>query len=182
MVTTFLKIVFACIFPLLLLACGPIGRIPKAVSSAVTTVIKAPEENEADPLIVEEPSLWLVGSDNINSLNDKARPVVVRVYQLKTKDAFEMANFVDIYQNDAKALGPALISKNVFSPLYPSERRKVEFELDKEAAYIAAFVEYVDYNARKDRAVLPIVNGQIPNTLYIQVTDKGPSFVDLNGG
>ena len=129
-----------------------------------------------------EPSLWLVGSDDINSLNNQARPVVVRVYQLKTRDAFDLANFVDIYQDDAKALGPSLISKNVFSPLYPSERRKVEFELNKESSYVAAFVEYIDYNARKDRAVLPIVNGRIPNTLYIQVTNKGPAFVDLNGG
>jgi type VI secretion system protein VasD len=66
-----------------------------------------------------------------------ARPVQIRLYQLKNDVAFRNATFDEVWKGDEAKLGEDLLDRQEF-PVYPNSRKVVEFERNPEAQYVVA--------------------------------------------
>lgn len=77
----------------------------------------------------------VITSPHINpSPAGEARPVQVRLYQLKTDTRFLNASFDQIWKNDADVLQDDLVKADEF-PAYPNTRTDVKFERDEAAQF-----------------------------------------------
>jgi type VI secretion system protein VasD len=81
-------------------------------------------------------------------------PVVVRVYQLKTDGAFSAADFFPLFDDDQKALGPELVSRDEFI-LAPAEQKSVDLTLSGETRYVGAVAAFRDIRNAQWRGVVP---------------------------
>jgi type VI secretion system protein VasD len=69
--------------------------------------------------------------------NGDARPVQLRLYQLKNDVAFRNASFDDVWKMDSEKLAEDLLDRQEF-PVYPDARKQVDFERNPEAQFIVA--------------------------------------------
>lgn len=69
--------------------------------------------------------------------NGDARPVQLRLYQLKNDVAFRNASFDEVWKLDQEKLAGDLLDRQEF-PVYPDDRREVDFERNPEAQFIVA--------------------------------------------
>ena len=65
----------------------------------------------------------------------EARPVQVRIYQLKTDTRFQNASFEEIWKKDADTLKDDLVKVDEL-PIYPNTRTQVKFERDEAAQFM----------------------------------------------
>ncbi|HKQ69379.1 MAG TPA: type VI secretion system lipoprotein TssJ [Polyangiaceae bacterium] len=83
------------------------------------------------------PVVTLSAGDRLNSgATGAARPVQVRVYQLKTDVKLRTATFEDIWQNDTVALQGDLV-KSAEQTIFPSETKTIKLEPNAEARLVA---------------------------------------------
>ena len=85
---------------------------------------------------VQVVSLTIVASPTINqTLDGEARPVQMRIYQLKGDIKLHAASFEQIWKEDAAVLGPDVVKRDdIF--VYPNTRTEVKFERDPAASHI----------------------------------------------
>jgi type VI secretion system protein VasD len=78
-------------------------------------------------------SLSILASHSLNpTLDDEPRPVVLRIYQLKSDVRFQSASFEEVWKNDATVLSDDLVNRDeVF--VFPETRTNVKFERDPAA-------------------------------------------------
>lgn len=71
------------------------------------------------------------------NLNEKSEPlpVVVRIYQLTDKGAFESATFGEIWKNDNGALGATMLTRNEVV-VNPSSEDRIRVDRHKQAQYV----------------------------------------------
>jgi type VI secretion system protein VasD len=81
-------------------------------------------------------------------------PVVVRVYQLKTDAAFRRSEFFALFDDEQKALGEELISRDEFV-VAPAERRTLDVAVSGEARYVGAVAAFRDIRNSQWRVVVP---------------------------
>lgn len=95
-----------------------------------------PEEPEAcDRQVV---TAAIISSEHINPAESgEARPVQLRLYQLKNDVGFRNASFEQVWKQDEEELGDDLLDRQEF-PVYPDARKEIEFERNPEAQYIVA--------------------------------------------
>jgi type VI secretion system protein VasD len=98
------------VFGAVLSACG--GSTPQAKAPA-----KCPPQNV---------TIALVASKGVNPTGKDARPVVVRIYQLKNDAKLMNASFDAIWNQDKATLGDDLVKVDEVE-LYPSTRKDVKF-------------------------------------------------------
>lgn len=67
----------------------------------------------------------------------EARPVQLRLYQMKSDARFNFAEFQDIWKEEKKTLGDDLLSSQELS-IYPESRTEVRFERDESALNVVA--------------------------------------------
>jgi type VI secretion system protein VasD len=82
-------------------------------------------------------------------------PVVVRVYQLTDKGAFESATFNQLWKSDEGVLGKTLLTRNEVI-INPDTKNKVELDRNDKARYVgvvAIFRNPIDQKWRELRAV-----------------------------
>jgi type VI secretion system protein VasD len=83
-------------------------------------------------------TLTIVSSPHINPApNDDARPVMVRIYQLKSDIRLENASFESIWKEEKNTLLDDVVKVDEL-PIYPNSRTEVHFERDPAALTIAA--------------------------------------------
>jgi type VI secretion system protein VasD len=70
-------------------------------------------------------------------------PVVLRVYQLKTDAVFSRSEFFALFDDEQKALGPELISRDEFV-LTPGENRNLEITLSDDTRFVGAIAAFRD--------------------------------------
>ncbi len=86
----------------------------------------------------------LVASDDLNSGGgQKARPVVVRLYELRTAGAFSSADFYSLYEREAQTLGSDLLGREEIS-LAPGQRHPIDKVISPETAYLGVLVAFRD--------------------------------------
>lgn len=116
---------------------------------------------------------------NINpDENKRSSPVFVRLYELKSPDVFQKADFIDLYEHDAKALGADYINKQVLKPLSPGLNRTDDFVLKNGATTIGLYVEFSQYRGANYKVNFPIVEHSISkNEVTIKISGTDISIV-----
>ncbi|WP_416762649.1 type VI secretion system lipoprotein TssJ [Roseateles sp. So40a] len=94
------------------------------------------------------------------SVNKRPSPLLVRVYELKSANAFNSADFVSLYQKDQAELGTELVAREEMT-LQPGESRTIAKKtLSPETRFIAVFGAYRDLEHARWRAVTPVAVGK----------------------
>src|SRR5690606_6565660 len=100
----------------------------------------------AAPPVPEEPevcerqvlSAAVISTAHINPAESgEARPVQLRLYQLKNDVGFRNATFDDVWKADEEKLGDDLLDRQEFS-VYPNARQSIDLERNPEAQFIVA--------------------------------------------
>lgn len=107
-------------------------------------------------------TLTIKSAANINP-DDSAKPspLFVRFYQLKSKDLFENANFIDLYERDQDMFGADIISKKELKRLTPGELREESFVLDSDTQYIALFSEFFKFEESDFLVIVPVQSNNV---------------------
>lgn len=97
------------------------------------TILPVKEGKKCELQVV---SLTIVASPLINpTIDGEARPVQMRIYQLKDDIKLQSASFEQIWKEDGTVLGPDIVKRDdVF--VYPNTRTDVKFDRDPNAAHI----------------------------------------------
>jgi len=116
---------------------------------------------------------------NINpDENKRSSPVFVRLYELKSPDVFQKADFIDLYEHDAKVLGADYINKQVLKPLSPSLSRTDDFLLKNSATTIGLYVEFSQYRGSNYKISFPIIEHSISkNEVTVKISGTDISIV-----
>jgi type VI secretion system protein VasD len=80
--------------------------------------------------------------------------VVVRVYQLRTDAAFTAASFADLYENEEKALGAELISRDEFV-MEPKQSRTLDVAIAGDTRFVGAIAAFRDILNAEWRVLVP---------------------------
>jgi len=123
---------------------GNSGRIYRAIMIVTSIMLitacaaKPPED------IVVKGSLQAV--DNVNpDAKGRASPLVVKIFQLKSKDKFESADFFPLFDQADATLGEDLLAVED-QMLAPGELRSYEGKFDPATRYIGVIAAYRDIN------------------------------------
>ncbi|MEZ8511278.1 type VI secretion system lipoprotein TssJ [Vibrio splendidus] len=122
--------------------------------------------------VVTQYSLTVKADATVNQYNDdQANPVVVRLYQLTDQQLFKQLPFIDLYNNDLQLLAANLVSKQVLPIVLPSSEQKLTLDINKNTQYIAALVEFADYQNGTTKTVL-MMPSDPEQTLELTITGK----------
>ncbi len=114
-----------------------------------------------------------IGLNSNESLNPDRKgdplPVVIRVYQLNDKGAFQSATFNQIWKNDESILGKTLLSRNELI-LNPNSKDEIEVDRHEEAKYLAIVAIFRNPIERKWRALEDISAGWVSRKLDLSET------------
>ncbi len=107
-------------------------------------------------------TLTIKSAANINP-DDSAKPspLFVRFYQLKSKDLFANANFIDLYERDQEMFGSDIISKKELKRLTPGELREESFVLDSDTQYVALFSEFFKFEESDFLIIVPVQSNNV---------------------
>lgn len=98
----------------------------------------------------------------LNSVNpdsdNRASPVVVRMFKLADARQFRREDFLNLYENAEQRLGNDLLDTIVLKELAPGETRIEAIALTPETKYIGLLAEFVQYEDAKAIMVLPITD------------------------
>lgn len=94
----------------------------------------------------------ILASFNINpDINKRPSPIVVRIYELKSVDVFNSADFFKIYDEEKATLGGDLITREEFE-FSPGEGRQVSLEADDQTRYFGVIAAYRNIDKSRWRA------------------------------
>jgi type VI secretion system protein VasD len=93
--------------------------------------------------------LTLTASADVNpDAQNRASPIVVRIYQLKDDAAFKDAEFFALYDKETATLAAALVSRMEFE-LTPGQTLTTDYPVSPDTRYIGVAAAYRDiYNAQ----------------------------------
>ncbi len=121
-------------------ALGLLSGCPKTVKSLIPTSMDA----------------RLVASASLNpDPSGRASPLVVRLYELKDRQAFDRADFFDLWDNEAATLGQDLVARDEIQ-LEPGQQRKLERHLDDATRYLGVVAAFRDLDNADWRSVAEI--------------------------
>ena len=103
-----------------------------------------------------------------------AKPVVVRVYQLKTAGTFEAADFFALQGDAAAVLGPDLLSSEEMM-VRPGSNTAFESSFDPKARYVGVTAAFRDIDNAQWRALVAL-----PEEKLIKWLDKRQMLVGLD--
>jgi type VI secretion system protein VasD len=125
----------------------PAPAVPAPVAPSITIAAPVEAKTKATMTIA-------AGKDTNPDASGRPSPVVVRIYQLRTDAAFKAADFLALLDNDQKALGIEMISRDEFV-LDPSERQSLEVAVAGDTRFVGAFANFRDYRNAQWRALIP---------------------------
>lgn len=95
-------------------------------------------------------------AENVNpDMEDRASPVVVKVFELSSRTLFESQDFFSLYDDAEKVLGPDLITKNEFE-FEPGAELVYEITLSPGVRHAGILVAYRDIDNASWREVVDI--------------------------
>lgn len=98
----------------------------------------------------------LTVSKSVNADADgEPAPLVVRLYALSARDAFDRATFFELYDHDRAVLGQAVLERSVLV-LKPGERVRFDRPLEAGTRALAVVAAYQRIDSAKWRAVVDI--------------------------
>lgn len=96
-------------------------------------------------------------AEDLNPTSDgRAAPLLVRLYPLRARGAFDSADFFSVYEQ-----GDVLLAADATAPaeelnMLPGQSRPVQLELSDDTRFIAVLAAYRDVDNATWRAVLPV--------------------------
>jgi type VI secretion system protein VasD len=122
-----------------------------AVACIALAACKSPPPPKPPPQPVNV-KLTLAASPDVNpDEQNRASPIVVRIYQLKDDAAFKDADYFALYEKEAATLSSALIARVEFE-LSPGEKRTVDYSVSPDTRYIGVAAAYRDIRNAQWRA------------------------------
>lgn len=82
-------------------------------------------------------------------------PLVIRIYELKTLEEFNNADFFTMYENETQALGKTMLAKVEYE-FKPGERKNIQREANQQTRYLGILAAYRDIDNAQWRAVATI--------------------------
>lgn len=108
-----------------------------AALAVIPACASTPPPEPAKPCNVQIVTLNIYASDNINpNENGNPRPVVVRLYQLKSDVRLLNAGYDDVLLKDKEILADDILKMDEVN-VFPNDLVEVKFERIKEAAFLA---------------------------------------------
>ena len=141
-------------------AIGIVSLLPNCAGSQPPST-KLVLDIDADPQI------------NVNEAGQPS-PIVVRLYELKDLAAFTKADFFDLFDDDAKALGSDLVNRREFE-IKPGDKIHIEDTAGSTArqfAVVAGFRDQQNATWRDTRTI----DAQTTNRLIVKVTALAVHF------
>ena len=115
------------------------------------------------PFMKPDPTLIEAKAEASVQVNPDARkrpsPVMVRVYELKSRAQFDAADFISLFERDKDVLGEDLVAREEFV-IRPGESKDVKRQPAPETKFLAVLVGFRDLEKARSRAVIAVV----PNT------------------
>lgn len=112
-----------------------------------------------------------VAADVNPDMHGRASPLVARLFELKTLDAFNGADFFALADHEKDTLGAELVAKEDLL-LQPGEQRQFKRTLDPATRFVAVVASYRDIERSRWRASMPVaLNQSTPVTLSARQRD-----------
>ena len=117
----------------------------------------------------------IVTSPDLNpDHNSRPSPVVLRVYQLNTKENFVNADFFSLYDDAQTFLAKDLISVEE-RELLPGARYEYDLELDPETNYVGIVVAFREIDKAQWISI-----AQVPEKKWFDLIDKPVIEISIN--
>jgi type VI secretion system protein VasD len=118
-----------------------------------------------DPTLIEAKA---VASPQANpDARKRASPVVVRVYELKSRAQFDATDFISLFDHDKDVLGAEMVSREEFV-LRPGESKDIEKQTAPDTKFLAVLVGYRNLEKSRPKAIIAI-EPNIKNRWVIQI-------------
>lgn len=115
--------------------------------------------------------IFLAGKDINPDEKHSPSPLFIRLYELSSDQAFNRADFLELYEKDDALLGKDLIAKRELNRLVPGETQEDAFVLDAKTRYVGLFAEFYEYKNSKYKLVFPVTSKNVvKNTIRVEVT------------
>ncbi|MEZ5545032.1 MAG: type VI secretion system lipoprotein TssJ [Lysobacteraceae bacterium] len=125
--------------------------------SALLAISACGKPKPVPPTIVNITSIASV--DTNPDSNDRASPVAVRIYSLRSLAAFESADFYSLFEKDTATLGMDLAGKEEFI-LSPGQSSPLEKTLADDVRFIGVVAAFRDIERASWRASIPVPAAQ----------------------
>jgi len=108
-----------------------------------------------------------------------ASPVFIRMYELKTPQLMEKADFISIYERDEEVLGNDFIARQELKRLTPGETREERFVLNPQTQYVALYAEFFNYKKANYKVIFPVKkNNVFRNRVEVHLTGSNITLKD----
>lgn len=114
-------------------------------------------------------SVKVAADETINpSPSGQSAPVLVRVYALRDEMVFEQSDFSTLYNNDAQALGTAMLAKREML-IAPGASQSFQQELPVEAAFLGFLAAFRAVDLAQWRVLVPL-KPEAVNTIQLDAS------------
>ncbi|WP_091998950.1 type VI secretion system lipoprotein TssJ [Paraburkholderia lycopersici] len=110
----------------------------------------------------------------------RAAPIVVRVYELRTDNAFKAADYFSLQDKDKTVLADDLVKRDEFQ-LRPGEQKTIRRTADENSNALGVLAEYRDLPHAVWRAVYPLP-ATPEKAWYLFLSPKLSLTIDLDAG
>ncbi|CZF78289.1 Type VI secretion lipoprotein [Grimontia celer] len=108
-------------------------------------------------------------ASNINpNVDDLPSPVEVRVYQLADSEAFNQADFIQIYNDDQSTLKAGLLLKRYLPSVMPGGSELEVIPMSPETKFVGVIVAFANYREANNKVIFESL-GYFPQTLSLQL-------------
>ncbi len=114
----------------------------------------------------------IIADNNINpDESGKSSPVFLRMYELKSPQLFNKADFISLYEQDKDVLAKDFIAKQELKRIAPGDQREERFVLTGETQYVGIYAEFFDYENAKYKVAFPVtINNIFRNSVEIRLS------------
>lgn len=113
--------------------------------------------------------------------NHRSSPVYIRLYELKSPTAFERADFLELYENDAAVLGDDMVARQELSRIVPGESRTDKFVIDPNARYVGLVAEFYQYQNARYKVVFPVTQTNVVrDSVRVEISDNNLLLRSVN--
>ena len=112
----------------------------------------------ATPVVLDPVTLQvtLIASDDVNpDLRGRASPLAVRIVELRSRSAFDAADFFSLYEREQQTLGTELLAKEQYI-LRPGDTQGYTRKAQSEARFLGVVAAYRDLEGSNWRAAMGI--------------------------
>lgn len=131
------------------------------IATSITVLLASCSSNNllsstANAMVAPSTDINFHVSTDINpDFNNRPSPVVVTLFELSSRTAFDTQDFFSLYEDAELKLGPDLIKKQELE-LQPNKNLSQTLELNKNSRFVGVIVAYRDIDKSRWKAVTEV--------------------------